>query len=320
VPVHPTDFFGVESRLKLSQKAAEMAYRMPNNYSKDDDDDYDSQEEGSVAASVDIDSEYEESEAEGSEEEQEEEQNDRRQRRPPERSNSPPRRLPPRRAKSFQEDTILSRQGGSHRGASTSHRSGDGRRGLPVRSQSHDGGHNNSMSSMRSAGGPRMPRRELSKSSHDKDAIASNRARRLRAMGDGPKNGKVQLLRRSQSFRGPSSKSNSLLVDVEEEGGADDNKEEGTKRGDRRTTSNDLSKLAPEERQYARTAARGITRSKSMIAEKPNLEKASNAVANRLSKMRVAGEGGPKSRLRNSGGDEARKDDPASPKAVTLQW
>lgn len=145
----------------------------------------------------------------------------------------------------------------------------------------------------------------------------------------------MNLLRRSQSFRGPG-KSKSLLEEENEDDDAEE-KEDNKKGGDKeprrrlppRTKSNDLSSLPPEERQYARTAARGVTRSKSLKAERPNLDKASKNVASRLQAMRTTGAGTPsrssgasgrrgERRNGSSGGDGAAE--AAAPKAVGLQW
>ncbi|CAB9530341.1 expressed unknown protein [Seminavis robusta] len=291
-----------------------MAYRMPNGYSNEGDDDYDSQDDESVAISVDIDSEYEGSDGEYSEAENNEEEDNHRHRRGGGHGKGPPRR-----SKSFQEDHLR----GSHSGQgrdSHHHHGREGGRRPPPRSKTFDGGHN----SMRSLGGPRMPRRENSKTKLDKEAIASNRARRLRAMGESTGDRRVQLLRRSQSFKGDKKSGASLTRDKDDE----EKKDEG-RRAPRRPNSKESSALPEEDQQYARTAARGVTRSKSLKAERPNLTKQSSQVMSRLNKMKGAGPGkeGPSSRHRTreskskDGNSEVKKEAAAaSPKATGLQW
>jgi hypothetical protein len=217
--------------------------------------------------------------------------------------------------------------------------------------------------------GPRMPRRENSRSEVlDKEARASNRARRLRAMGEGSSDTKnVRLLRRSQSFasRSPNSSSHSLSdtasehhpKDPTKEGGEENSGEE--KKGDespvRKTPSRSNSglQISPEEQQYARTAARGITRTKSLRAERINIDATTKSVANKLQSMRsAASSGGPRRPTRRlsdgkgNDGEDGKKDTAAaskkekyatrnsrgedtqshsatpssSPKAVALQW
>jgi len=103
---------------------------------------------------------------------------------------------PPRRAKSFDGDARhhasssrggggggsgqLDRGGAVERKANSHHERGGSRR-TPARGKSFDSGRR--QPSMRSLGGPKMRRDTSTKM--DKEAIASNRARRLRAMGGG---------------------------------------------------------------------------------------------------------------------------------------
>lgn len=280
-----------------------MSYKMPGKYSSRDQSD--SEDEGSVDISIDQDyhseSEYDES---FREEEDEPEEEVRPKRRQSSRGlggsggggSSRRKKGLPRRSKSFQEDDrrSSSRPEGSSRGGRRSSQMGDsggggggggGGRRLPRRSKTFDA----------NRASVRMPRRETS-GILDKEAIASNRARRLRAMGDG--GGKdVKLMRRSSSFRTDSKRNllgesfNNGELDESEEKKKDDH---GSRRKPmRRTTSNDLSALAPEERQYARTAARGVTRSKSLKAERPNLDRASKNVAARLGKLKVSSNDAP---------------------------
>lgn len=276
-----------------------MSYKMPGRYSSRNHSD--SEDEGSVDISIDQDyqseSEYEESFREDDDEPEPEERPKRRQSSSRGLggsgggSSSRKKKGPPRRSKSFQEDDrrLSSRPEGSSRGGRRSSHVGDsgggGGRRLPRRSKTFDA----------TRASVRMPRRETS-SILNKEAIASNRARRLRAMGDGA--GKdVKLMRRSSSFRTDSKRN--LLGDSFNNGELDESEEKkkddhSTRRKPmRRSTSNDLSALAPEERQYARTAARGVTRSKSLKAERPNLDRASKNVAARLGKMRVSSNDAP---------------------------
>ena len=323
-----------------------MAYRMPNKYAKDhdDDDDY-SEADESVAESVGIDEGSDFEDDESVEEFSEEEQVDRRAARrgsrgtqPPPPPRSAPRRQLPKRSKSFDGDTRFeSMRGGGGGGERSSSRSGDRPSGSshsrrpPPRSKTFD---YSTQSSSRSLGGPKMRRDSAANSKMDKEAIASNRARRLRAMG-GASSGagdKVKLLTRSQSFSNRSSKASSLMdgLDGGEGDGNDDDNDEKSKRTRKpikRTTSSSYSELPPEEQQYARTAARGVTRSKSLKAQRPNLDKASKNVANRLQAMRVssgekdASSADPSCRYRTKDTDGTATDaaKPA-PKPVGLQW
>lgn len=248
---------------------------MPGRYSNDDPDS--EADEESVDVSIDA-GEYDESEYDESvrDDDEEEEEQPKRPRRRQSHSNSGGgnSRSLPRRSKSFQDDGITDRR---IRRPDSKVRSSEGStrgsRGLPRRSKTFD--------EKRSSA--RMPRRESS--TLDKEAIASNRARRLRAMGDGGK-GPVRLMRMSESLRVDSKKN--LLEDSvsdhnEDEGGEEKKDEKPRERKPpRRSFSNDL---APEEQQYARTAARGVTRSRSLKAERPNLDKASKNVAARLGKL-----------------------------------
>lgn len=323
-----------------------MAYRMPNTYSEDhdDEDDYSDIDE-SVAESVGIDeaSDYEDDESVEEFSEEEEEEVDRRASKgrgsrggpPPPRG--APRRQLPKRSKSYDGDTRfasmrVSENGGGGSGERSmrgSSGSGDRPSGSshsrrpPPRSKTFD---YSSQNSSRSLGGPKM--RRDSNTKIDKEAIASNRARRLRAMGGGGAGNKVKLLSRSQSFSNRSSKP---LVE-NDDGDGDDGKSEkrGTRKPMRRSKSG-LSELPPEEQQYARTAARGVTRSKSLKAERPNLDKASKNVANRLQAMRSTSgstdsndrKSSSSSRYRTKDTDGAEADaagDKLASKPVGLQW
>ena len=325
---------------------------MPNKYSKDHDDDDDYSEiDESVAESVGIDeaSDYEDDDESVVEEfsdyddddyDEEEVVVDRRggggggkggrgDRGPPPPAKGAPRRQLPRRAKSFDGDTRFGgmRGGAQERSFRGSSRSGGDRpsgsshsRRMPPRSNTFD---YSTQSSSRSLGGPKMRRDSATKI--DKEAIASNRARRLRAMGGGGPGGeKVKLLSRSQSFTNRSSKSSEVTDDGE--GGKDKEKSRGTRKPLQRQKSG-LSELPPEEQQYARTAARGVTRSKSLKAERPNLDKASKNVANRLQAMGSTDSGarksGSSSRYQTKSNDKAAADaasDKVAPKPVGLQW
>ena len=169
-----------------------MSYQMPGRYSNDDPDSGGDNE----SVDVSIDAEYV-SESEYSEEEEEEIEQPKKPRRRGSHSNTrggdKPRRLP-QRSKSFQDDGLGKLKRPPKRSESTS--GGPGRsRGLPRRSKTFDSNRNSI----------RMPRRETS--TLDKEAIASNRARRLRAMGDGGKSGgPVRLMRMSESIRSDSKK------------------------------------------------------------------------------------------------------------------
>ena len=317
-----------------------MAYRMPNRYSNDDEyDDDASDADESVDASVGIDSDFEDDDSveDVSEEYDDDDDQDDRQRNrhrgggngrgttPPAAKNAAPRGQLPRRSKSFDgDDRFGNARGGGSRSGDRPGGSSHGRR-LPPRSKTFD---YNTQNSSRSLGGPKM-RRDGATATLDKEAIASNRARRLRAMGEGG-GAKVNLLRRSQSFTNRGSKGSDLLGEngSDEEGDGKDKKDGGkddgkSKRGARkpikRTNSNDLSSLPPEEQQYARTAARGVTRSKSLKAERPNLDKASKNVANRLNAMRSSGEKDSAGRASSRYRTDSKGSD-ASPKGVALQW
>ena len=320
-----------------------MAYRMPNKYAKDhdDDDDY-SEADESVAESVGIDegSDFEDDDESVEDVSEEEEEVDRRTQRRASRGTPPPargapRRQLPKRSKSFDGDTRFGSMrgggGGAERSSSRDRPSTSGSSQSRPRSKTFD---YSTQSSSRSLGGPKMRRDATANSKIDKEAIASNRARRLRAMGGGASGAgdKVKLLTRSQSFSNRSSKASSLMdgSDGGEGDGNDDEKDEKSKRTKKpikRTNSSGLSELPPEEQQYARTAARGVTRSKSLKAERPNLDKASKNVANRLQAMRGAtsskdtSSSGASSRYRTKDTDGAATDaaKPA-PKPVGLQW
>lgn len=286
-----------------------MAYRMPNQYAENEE--Y-SEDDGSVEESIGIDSDFEDDESvaeEYSEYEETEEKVPKPRRSstrpfPPVKSGS--RRQLPARSKSFDGDSRLKSVRGGNGGERSTRpeRNTGGNRRIPPRVKSLD------------TGGPKMRRNSGSKI--DREAVASNRARRLRAMGESS-GAKVTLLRRSQSFSNRGSKKLSLVGETDNDDDDNDEKsdEEGidgksgdkskrTKKPPRRSTSNDYKALPPEEQQYARTAARGVTRSKSLKAERPNLEKASRHVADRLQALGVSGSkegGGSNSRGKTSGKD-----------------
>lgn len=194
----------------------------------------------------------------------------------------------------------------------------------PPRSKSFDGdrpglGYGRE-ASVRSLGGARMRREGSQRQVVDKDARADARARRLRAVGQGPKN--CQLLRRSQSFSNRSSGAKLNISDHSEE------KKEGGPDRERKVPerSNSGFSTTDEDRQYARTAARGVTRCKSLRGEKINIDNTTKSVASKLQAMRGHSEHASTTARRNAREPrerQERKTDPESPKAVAsggMKW